>query len=278
MVSIKGIVKMREVSTLKEHPQNEYYNSPLNEKEWTALKRSIEEIGIQDPLFISEDDVVIAGHHRLKIAEEIGLEKVPVRIVIGSEEDHIDLLLQSNNARRKQEKDVMKLARQALYYQKLFGIEHGNNGTSQSDKSYKDVAEKIGKSVATTNRLIRLNYLITEIQTLVSAGKIPLMAAVELSKLPESEQKMAYEKLLIDEKGTPKTQRKKDIEKLLNQDKQQDLQNRMKKLKNNIGKWKADLTTYAEVDFERPLKIDPIIQTLESLIKQIDQIEGVSHG
>jgi ParB family chromosome partitioning protein len=278
MVDIKKRVEMRSVEDMKEHPQNEYYNSPLNENEYAALRKSMEEIGIQDPLLITEDSVVIAGHHRLKVAREIGLERVPTRLVSGAEEELIDIALSSNNARRKQEKDVMKLARQAFHYQRMYGIEHGNNGTSQSDKSYKDVAEKIGKSIATTNRLIRLNLLISELQKLVSEGNVPLMAAVELSKLEPDQQREAYQKLRVGDNEDTKPQKKKDIDKLLHEDQQKVFEKQIKKMKSSVEKWQAELSTYTELDFGRSPKIESVLKTLQNLTKQIEKIEGVSHG
>jgi ParB family transcriptional regulator, chromosome partitioning protein len=278
MVDIKKRVEMRSVEELKEHPQNEYYHSPLNENEYAALRNSIEEIGVQDPLYVTEDGVIIAGHHRLKVSKEIGLEKVPTRLVVGPEEELIDIALSSNNARRKQEKDVMKLARQVLHYQKMYGIEHGNNRTSQGDKSYKDVADKIGKSVATANRLIRLNYLIPDLQNLVSDGQIPLMAAVELSKLESDQQMEAYQKLKTDGDDKAKRQKKKDIDKLLNGDHQEIFEKQIKKMKSNIEKWQVDLTNYSELDFGRSPKIESVLKTLQTLTKQIEKMWGMSNG
>ena len=44
------------------------------------LIRSIREHGIQEPLVISQDGILLSGHRRLASAKRIGLTFVPVRI------------------------------------------------------------------------------------------------------------------------------------------------------------------------------------------------------
>ncbi|MMZ69516.1 hypothetical protein D1872_323650 [compost metagenome] len=52
----------------------------------------------------------------------------------------------------------------------------------------KDIAESMGESERTMKRLIKLNDLIPEIQTLVSVGSIGVRAAEQLAYLTEEEQ------------------------------------------------------------------------------------------
>ena len=46
---------------------------PLSPEEYEALASSIREHGIQVPILVDENDVVIDGHHRRKIADELGI-------------------------------------------------------------------------------------------------------------------------------------------------------------------------------------------------------------
>lgn len=46
---------------------------PLSPDEYEALASSIREHGIQVPILVDENDVVIDGHHRRKIADELGI-------------------------------------------------------------------------------------------------------------------------------------------------------------------------------------------------------------
>lgn len=42
---------------------------------------SIREFGFQQPIVVDKDGVIIVGHTRLKAAEKLGLEKVPVVVL-----------------------------------------------------------------------------------------------------------------------------------------------------------------------------------------------------
>lgn len=55
-----------------------YSNNPRNnESAVDAVAASIKEFGFKVPIIIDKDNVIVAGHTRLKAAQKIGLEKVP---------------------------------------------------------------------------------------------------------------------------------------------------------------------------------------------------------
>jgi len=53
---------------------------PLSDDEYAALKADVETNGVLVPISIDEDDVVIDGHHRLKVCQELDIETVPTRV------------------------------------------------------------------------------------------------------------------------------------------------------------------------------------------------------
>ena len=68
-------------------PINELNPAPYNPRQWdeqqsAQLRTSIERFGFVDPILVNgakdRKNVVIGGHFRLKVAQEIGLKKVPV--------------------------------------------------------------------------------------------------------------------------------------------------------------------------------------------------------
>jgi len=64
---------MKSVSTLQE-----YENNPRNNDEAIkAVANSIREFGFKVPIVITSDNVIIAGHTRLKASVSLGLEEVP---------------------------------------------------------------------------------------------------------------------------------------------------------------------------------------------------------
>jgi ParB-like chromosome segregation protein Spo0J len=68
-------LKQVNISDLKPHPKNprKHPDSALGK-----LKKSIKEFGFTNPVLVSEDGFILAGHARLKAAEKAGLTQVPV--------------------------------------------------------------------------------------------------------------------------------------------------------------------------------------------------------
>jgi len=68
-------IKTVKINELKPHPKNpRVHPDSAIEK----LERSIKEFGWTNPILVSADGYVLAGHARLKAAEKAGIEEVPV--------------------------------------------------------------------------------------------------------------------------------------------------------------------------------------------------------
>ncbi|WP_231911579.1 MT-A70 family methyltransferase [Candidatus Nitrosocaldus cavascurensis] len=73
----------------------------ISEEEYNALKSSIEREGIRLPLVINPKKVLLDGYTRLRIAKELGIEKVPIAMVdTASEIEEKELILTLNAYRR----------------------------------------------------------------------------------------------------------------------------------------------------------------------------------
>jgi hypothetical protein len=59
-----------------------YNPRQASEEEYQQLKQSIEKFGLVDPLLVNSapgrENVIIGGHFRLKVAKDLGIQKVPV--------------------------------------------------------------------------------------------------------------------------------------------------------------------------------------------------------
>lgn len=56
-----------------------YENNPrINDNAVDAVAKSIEQFGFKNPIIIDKNDVIIAGHTRLKAAKQLGLKRVPI--------------------------------------------------------------------------------------------------------------------------------------------------------------------------------------------------------
>jgi hypothetical protein len=84
---------------------------PLTPEEEAALRQSIVEHGITHPIVVTEDDVVLDGYHRLRIARELGLapSTIPTTVVPGLDEDgRATLAITLNFARRQLSTDEQR--------------------------------------------------------------------------------------------------------------------------------------------------------------------------
>ena len=72
-------MEVREISIGKLIP---YDNNPRrNDESVPNVMASIAEFGFRVPIIVNAEYVVIAGHTRLKAAEQLGMEKVPCIVV-----------------------------------------------------------------------------------------------------------------------------------------------------------------------------------------------------
>lgn len=70
-----------------------YENNPrFNDEAVNMVAKSIEDFGFKNPIIVDKDMVIIAGHTRLKAAEKLGLEEVPVIIADDLTQDQANAL------------------------------------------------------------------------------------------------------------------------------------------------------------------------------------------
>src|SRR5690625_1402264 len=169
---------------LKEHHKNGYYFTDIEGEKYDEVKRSIETHGIRDPIKCTRDYTVISGHQRLRIARDLGLEKVPYQMLDVDEKTAEYLLIAENVERRGQaETDPIKKSRIAYFLREYWGVvnHRPKGGHNVQVKTTADIAETIGESPKSAQRLMKLHDLIPQLQTLISAGKISTTTAEQLA-------------------------------------------------------------------------------------------------
>ncbi|MCL6547701.1 MAG: ParB N-terminal domain-containing protein [Alicyclobacillus sp.] len=188
-----------ETQRLRPHPKNAEYFADIQGEKREELKRSIEAHGIRDPLKVLPDYTIIAGHGRWQIARELGIERVPMVIYDIPPEEAEYLLIADNEERRTEDNDPMRKARRAKFLAEYWGIRRGGDRQSNRQngglKTVKDIAEVIGEAQRSTERLLKLNELIPELQSLVSAGKLGTTAAEQIAYLSPETQRELYKTL-----------------------------------------------------------------------------------
>lgn len=77
------VSKIQEIDVAKIQPYN---NNPRRNQPVELVAKSIKEFGFNSPIIVDKDNVVIAGHTRLKAAVKLKLKKVPCIVADLSEE------------------------------------------------------------------------------------------------------------------------------------------------------------------------------------------------
>ena len=180
------IIKNIEISSLVP-----FENHPFKERsgmEQEELLESIKETGLLEPItvrFLSEGKYeIISGHRRVEACKKLGLSKIPATIKELSKDEAIVAMVDSNIHR-----EHLLCSEKALAYKmKLEALKH-------QGKTYGQVVHKSRDNISDTEsgrqvqRYIRLTHLIPELLKMVDAERIAFTPAVELSYLPENEQK-----------------------------------------------------------------------------------------
>lgn len=75
-----------------------YENNPrINDNAVEAVAASIKEFGFKVPIIVDKNNVIVAGHTRLKAAQKLGLHEVPVIIADDLTEDQIKAFRLADN-------------------------------------------------------------------------------------------------------------------------------------------------------------------------------------
>ncbi|MGL4484932.1 MAG: ParB/RepB/Spo0J family partition protein [Anaerovoracaceae bacterium] len=170
----------------------------LNKDKVEELAESIRQSGILNPLIIREDKSgrakyeCLAGHTRREAAKLAGLKEVEAIIKDVSDEE-AELIMVATNHQREDllitEKGwIYRIEYEAIKRQgKRKDLTCGQNGhkLEKRKKSLDELAEKSDDSRKQIQRLIRTTYLVPGLADRVNRGKIPFLAAVDLSYLKE---------------------------------------------------------------------------------------------
>lgn len=89
----------------------EYKNNPrFNDAAVVKVAASIKEFGFKVPIVVDKDNVIIAGHTRLKAAKSLGLDTVPCIIADDLTEEQVKAFrLADNKTGELAEWDIEKL-------------------------------------------------------------------------------------------------------------------------------------------------------------------------
>lgn len=175
-------------------PRKDFAGDVLNE-----LADSIKEFGIIQPLVVSKIEKttetgrqveyqLIAGERRLRAAEIVGIDQIPVVIRKASDEQKLEIALIENIQRH----DLNPMEKANAFKELIDNF----------NLSHKDVAEKVSKSREAVSNILRLLALPIEMQKAISEGKISEGHARAIVSLENSEKQRALFQEILDKKLT----------------------------------------------------------------------------
>lgn len=196
------------IAPFANHPFHLYEGERLSD-----MVESIREHGVLVPVIVRQTEggyEMLAGHNRQNAARLAGMKEIPAIVKKDlSDQDAYVYVIETNVIQRSfsELRPSEKAAVLALRYEKitcqgrrndiveeiaqLSGVEVPETCVHDEHKlkSRDSLGEEYGLSGSSVNRLLRVNQLVPEFKDRLDAGEISLVAAVDLSYLPNEEQK-----------------------------------------------------------------------------------------
>lgn len=177
-----------------------FENHPFKKRdgvEKEELAESVKENGLLEPIIVRSFSAgtyeIISGHRRVEACKELGIQTVPAIVRDMSKDEAIIAMVDSN----LQREHLLPSEKAFAYKMKLEAMKHQGKATSRQLVGKLESADKISESESgrQVQRYIRLTHLIPELLKLVDEERIAFTPAVELSYLPENEQRMLSEEI-----------------------------------------------------------------------------------
>lgn len=177
-----------------------FENHPFKKRngiENEELTESVKENGLLEPIIVRSFSAgtyeIISGHRRVEVCKELGIQTIPAIVRDMTKDEAIIAMVDSN----LQREHLLPSEKAFAYKMKLEATKHQGKATSRQVVGKLESADKISESESgrQVQRYIRLTHLIPELLKLVDEERIAFTPAVELSYLPDNEQKILFEEI-----------------------------------------------------------------------------------
>ena len=217
------------VKDLKPHPRNKEFFDDMSGDKWNEFLESIKTSGIIEPIVITQNNVVVSGHQRLRAAKELKLETVPTIMKTYYSEDEILKDLLETNVRQRGSINTSSV-KSAVIISTLEKIYKGDKSGS-TPNNQKELADKLGVSLRTLQYIKQLDKLPDELKLILEDGKITSSTGLKImEKLSEEEQKLVINMIQSSDKDKITS---KEINKYVEELRQKDLE--IAKLNNKLN-------------------------------------------
>lgn len=174
---------------MQQHPLSAAFPA-MSAEDFRALKDSIMNIGVQNPITVFEG-MVIDGWHRYKAARELDMDCPSVEL---GDVDPRDFVMAQNKARRHTTQAQLAMATTSVYAWRPHGDQRSALSADRA-KSTKELAQVAGVGVRSIEQAKTVQTKAApEVVEAVKKGEIGLPKAAAIAKLPKEEQAAAIHK------------------------------------------------------------------------------------
>ena len=185
-------IKLEKLLPFENHPFK-----VLDDSSMTELVASIKEYGLLNRVIVrpiennTEEYEIISGHRRVHAAELLEMKEVPA-VVHFIDRDEATVMMVDSNCQRE---NLTLMEKARSYRMKADALSHQGKSLGQNVPKSEDnrttakIGADSGDGYKTVQRLIRLTYLVPELQEYVDGGKMKMLPAYELSFLDEEAQR-----------------------------------------------------------------------------------------
>lgn len=181
--------------------ENHPFKSRTGEEQ-TELLESIRANGTLVPIIVRSSSAgkyeIISGHRRVEACKELSIDTIPAIVKELTNEEAIitmvDANLQRENLLPSEKAFAYKMKVEAMK-RKAGRPQKNSSQVATNIDTAAEIGQQLGESRDQVYRYIRLTNLIPELLKLVDEHRIAFTPAVELSYLPEHEQRILYEEI-----------------------------------------------------------------------------------
>lgn len=195
--------KLMNIKIEKLHPFENHPFKVLDDSSMTELVASIKEYGLLNRVIVrpiennTEEYEIISGHRRVHAAELLEMKEVPA-VVHFIDRDEATVMMVDSNCQRE---NLTLMEKARSYRMKADALSHQGKSLGQNVPKSEDnrttakIGNEAGDSYKTVQRLIRLTYLMPELQSFVDSGKMKMLPAYELSFLNKDAQRDVIDRI-----------------------------------------------------------------------------------
>ena len=182
--------KLMSIKLEKLHPFRNHPYKVIDDESMAELIESIKQYGMLSRIIVCpledkpEEYEIISGHRRVHAAELLGMKEVPA-VVHFIDRDAATVMMVDSNCQRE---NLTLMEKARSYRMKADALFHQGQSCGQTGHKSRDNVSDVD-SGRTVQRLIRLTYLVPELQQFVDTGKMKMLPAYELSFLNEEAQR-----------------------------------------------------------------------------------------